>query len=95
MVQVQDYEVAVGSSFDVNHADSYKAVYFVEPVSQNPSYHVTRNIIVKESPTEIQTERSSDSGGNSGQTGESESEEDSEPHSEIQSETEVTEPETV
>ena len=126
VVQVQDYEVEVGSSFDVktefsgmkinsekvkvtfheaknesgqdfdvNHVDSYKAVYFVEPFSKNPSYHVTRKIIVKEPTTEAQTERSSDSGGNSGQTGESESEEDSEAHSEIQSETEVTEPETV
>ena len=126
VVQVQDYEVEVGSSFDVktdfsgmkinsekvkvtfheaknesgqdfdvNHVDSYKAVYFVEPFSKNPSYHVTRKIIVKEPTTEAQTEKSSDSGGNSGQTGESESEEDSEPHSEIQSETEVTEPETV
>lgn len=126
VVQVQDYEVEVGSSFDVktdfsgmkfklekvkvtfyeaknesgqdfdvNQADSYKAVYFVEPFSKNPSYHVTRKIIVKEPITEVQTERSSDSGDNSGQTGESESEEDSEAHSEIQSETEVTESETV
>lgn len=126
VVQVQDYEVEVGSSFDaktdfsgmkfnlekvkvtfheaknesgqdfdVNQADSYKAVYFVEPFSKNPSYHVTRKIIVKEPITEAQTERSSDSGDNIGQTGESESEEDSEAHSEIQSETEVTESETV
>lgn len=126
VVQIQDYEVEVGSSFDVktdfsgmkfnlekvkvtfheaknesgqdfdvNQADSYKAVYFVEPFSKNPSYHVTRKIIVKEPITEAQTERSSDSGDNIGQTGESESEEDSEAHSEIQSETEVTESETV
>lgn len=67
----------------------------MEPFSKNPSYHVTRKIIVKEPITEVQTERSSDSGDNSGQTGESESEEDSESHSEIQSETEVTESETV
>ena len=84
VVQVQDYEVEVGSSFDVktdfsgmkfklekvkvtfheaknesgqdfdvNQADSYKAVYFVEPFSKNPSYHVTRKIIVKEPITEV------------------------------------------
>ncbi len=37
-----------GSKFDIGKAGTYKAVYFVEPVSKNPSYHVSRNIIVKE-----------------------------------------------
>lgn len=37
-----------GKKFDMGKAGTYKAVYFVEPVSKNPSYHVSRNIIVKE-----------------------------------------------
>ncbi len=74
IVTAGDYEVEVGSSFDVEHDfsgmeipeekvqvkfheaknqsgqdfDMNRAVYFVEPVSGNPSYHVSRNIIVKE-----------------------------------------------
>ena len=37
-----------GEKFDIGKAGIYKAVYFVEPASKNPSYHVSRNIIVKE-----------------------------------------------
>ena len=36
-----------GEKFDIGKAGTYKAVYFVEPASKNPSYHVSRNIIVK------------------------------------------------
>lgn len=70
--------------FDVNRADSYKAVYFVEPVSGNPCYHVVRKIIVKEPFTEAKAEKSADSGSDSRNTGETESEEseDSESHME-------------
>ena len=37
-----------GQDFDTNQPDSYKAVYFVEPVSGNPSYHVSRELMVVE-----------------------------------------------
>lgn len=37
-----------GQKFDSNRADTYEAVYFVEPVSKNPSYHICRHITVKE-----------------------------------------------
>lgn len=37
-----------GERFDIGKAGTYKAVYFVEPASKNPSYHVCRNIVVKE-----------------------------------------------
>ncbi len=37
-----------GEKFDIGKAGTYKAVYFVKPASKNPSYHVSRNIIVKE-----------------------------------------------
>lgn len=36
-----------GKKIDIGKAGTYKAVYFVEPASKNPSYHVSRNIIVK------------------------------------------------
>lgn len=40
-------ENTVGQEFDSNLADTYKAIYFVEPFSKNPPYHISRNIIVK------------------------------------------------
>lgn len=79
-----------GQDFDKNRAGTYKAVYFVEPVSGNPSYHVVRKIIVKEPSVKLQTGKSSASGGETGQTEESEGEDgESEAHSE--STAEVTE----
>ncbi len=48
-----------GQDFDVNQVDTYKAIYFVEPVSGNPSYHVSRNIIVKEKAEISQPEENS------------------------------------
>ena len=46
-----------GENYDGNRAGTYKAVYFVEPVSGHPSYHICRNIIVKEPATEKQSEK--------------------------------------
>ena len=37
-----------GEKFDIGKAGTYKAVYFVDPMSKHPSYHISRNIIVKE-----------------------------------------------
>ena len=87
MVKAKDYEITVGSEFDVtcdftgleikddkkvkvtfeeakneegkdfalDHADSYKAVYYVEPVNEaHPKYQISRNLIVKEAETEVQ-----------------------------------------
>lgn len=34
-----------GQEFDSSLADTYRAVYFVEPVSKNPSYYISRNIL--------------------------------------------------
>ncbi|MGN1203653.1 MAG: Cna protein B-type domain protein, partial [Lachnospiraceae bacterium] len=34
--------------FSINHADTYKAVYYVEPVSGHPVYQISRKIIVRE-----------------------------------------------
>ena len=46
-----------GQAFDGNKADTYHAVYFVEPVSGHPSYHVQRNIVVREPSAEIHKEK--------------------------------------
>lgn len=87
VVKAKDYEITVGSKFDVtcdftgleikddkkvkvtfeeakneegkdfalDHADSYKAVYYVEPVNEaHPKYRISRNLIVKEAETEVQ-----------------------------------------
>lgn len=87
VVKAKDYEITVGSEFDVtcdftgleikddkkvkvtfeeakneegkdfaaDHADSYKAVYYVEPVNEaHPKYQISRNLIVKEAETEAQ-----------------------------------------
>ena len=35
-----------GETFNIGKAGTYKAVYLVEPVSRNPSYHISRNIVV-------------------------------------------------
>lgn len=87
VVKAKDYEITVGSKFDVtcdftgleikddkkvkvtfeeakneegkdfalDHADSYNAVYYVEPVNEaHPKYQISRNLIVKEAETEVQ-----------------------------------------
>lgn len=44
-----------GKDFALDHADSYKAVYYVEPVNvAHPKYQISRNLIVKEAETEVQ-----------------------------------------
>ena len=78
-----------GQNYDGNHADTYKAVYFVEPVSGHPFYHVCRNIIVKEPVKERQTESHFDGGGTGEESTEAESEdEDSEQQPQTELETE-------
>ena len=37
-----------GEKFDIGKAGTYKAVYFVEPASKNPFYHISRDIIVRQ-----------------------------------------------
>lgn len=49
-VKVRFYEAKnqKGQEFHTDHADTYQAVYFVEPIREAPSYHVIRNITVTE-----------------------------------------------
>ena len=47
-VTFQKAENDAGESFSTSHADTYHAVYYVEPVNQNhPVYQIGRNLIVK------------------------------------------------
>ena len=63
-VQVTFHEAknASGQDFDVNRPDTYKAIYFVKPVSGHPSYHVSRDIMVVEKSKEAQHDMDSISG---------------------------------
>lgn len=89
VVTAKDYEVEVGSNFDVksdytgleirddnkvkvtfeeaknekqedfttDHVDTYKAVYYVEPVnSEHPKYQISRKLIVRENAVSTQAE---------------------------------------
>ena len=43
--------------FTTDRADTYKAVYYVEPVNQeHPKYQISRKLIVREKETEVRTE---------------------------------------
>ena len=84
--------------FTTDHADTYKAVYYVEPVNQeHPKYQISRKLIVREKETEVQTEAAgseavteSETAGSEQQTEEAE---DSEADSELLPTEEVTESE--
>ena len=125
VVKAKDYEINVGSEFDVtcdftgleikddkkvkvtfeeakneegkdfalDHADSYKAVYYVEPVNEaHPKYQISRNLIVKEAETEVQA--ASEGGGeDAGSSGTEEAADDDEADSQTLSaeESETTE----
>lgn len=79
-----------GQDYDGNHADTYRAVYFVEPLSGHPAYHICRNIIVKEPVTEKQAESHADGTGTGGESEESDSEdEDADPQPQTETATEA------
>ena len=75
-VAFQEAKGSAGQEFDINIKDSYKAVYLVEPISGNPSYHVSRNITVKDPVVEVQSEKATIAVGENAQTEEEESEDE-------------------
>ena len=84
--------------FTTDHADTYKAVYYVEPVNQeHPKYQISRKLIVREKATEAQTEAAGSEAVTESETAGSEQQtekaEDSEADSELLSTEEVTESE--
>lgn len=56
-VTFEEAKNAAGDNFSTDYADTYQAVYYVEPLTTNhPKYQVSRNLIVKESVTAVQPE---------------------------------------
>lgn len=70
-VRFHEAKNVAGEYFNANHADTYHAVYYVEPISGNPAYQISRNIIVKEL-TEADVSGNAVSGGDVEQTEHSE-----------------------
>lgn len=57
-VTYQEAKNEEGKDFSTSYADSYKAVYYVEPKNpEHPKYRINRMLIVKEPVTETQTEQ--------------------------------------
>lgn len=84
--------------FTTDHTDTYKAVYYVEPVNQeHPKYQISRKLIVREKETEAQTETAGSEAATESETAGSEQQteeaEDSEADSELLPTEEVTESE--
>ena len=89
-VKFHEAKNEAGQDYDGNHADTYRAVYFVEPLSGHPSYHISRNLIVKEPVSESPSENHSDGGGTGGESEEPESEdEDAEPQPQTEPKTDA------
>lgn len=76
-----------GEDFSTKQADTYKAVYYVEPVSGHPAYQIQRNLVVKEVKSSEETASASDGEGNAPA-----SEDSSEDSEESDTQTEVTLP---
>lgn len=74
-----------GEDFTTSHADTYKTVYYVEPVNQeHPKYQISRNVTVKE--VEKVSEIASEDAEQSETSEPEDDEEDSESQTEIQEE---------
>lgn len=95
-VTFQKAENDAGENFSTSHADTYHAVYYVEPVNQNhPVYQIGRNLIVKEPVTAAQSEPQTEQAVTEEDTGSDDEEAASQEETETVSvETEIVEPET-
>ena len=92
----QKAESDAGESFSTSHADTYHAVYYVEPVNQkHPVYQIGRNLIVKEPVTAAQSEPQTEQSVTEEDTGSDDEEAASQEETETEPvETEIVEPET-
>lgn len=92
----QKAENDAGENFSTSHADTYHAVYYVEPVNQNhPVYQIGRNLIVKEPVTAVQSEPQTEQAVTEEDTGSDDEEAASQEETEtVPVETEIVEPET-
>lgn len=95
-VTFQKAESDAGESFSTSHADTYHAVYYVEPVNQNhPIYQIGRNLIVKEPVAASQSEPQTEQAVTEEDTGSDDEEAASQEETETEPvETEIVEPET-
>ena len=83
-----------GESFSTDHADTYEAVYYVEPANTaHPTYQVSRKIVVKEVQTEaestVNTDGNADNDSGDAQTEDSDEEDESDSEQIAESETET------
>ena len=95
-VTFQKAESDAGESLSTGHADTYHAVYYVEPVNQNhPVYQIGRNLIVKEPVAASQSEPQTEQAVTEEDTGSDDEEAASQEETETEPvETEIVEPET-
>lgn len=95
-VTFQKAESDAGENFSTGHADTYHAVYYVEPVNQNhPVYQIGRNLIVKEPVAASQSEPQTEQAVTEEDTGSDDEEAASQEETETEPvETEIVEPET-
>ena len=95
-VTFQKAENDAGENFSTSHADTYHAVYYVEPVNQNqPVYQIGRNLIVKEPVTAAQSEPQTEQAVTEEDTSSDDEEAASQEETEtVPVETEIVEPET-
>ena len=77
-VTFQEAKDEDGNNFSTEYANSYKAVYYVEPqTTDHPTYQINRKIVVKEAEAESESKKDTSSEQNSG-TSESADAEDAE-----------------
>ena len=94
-VTLHEAKNEAGESFSTDHTDTYKTVYYVEPLSGNPIYQIHRNLVIKapKTQTEPSTQQGNLSGDGQGTATEETSDEEGESDSELPvSEEIVTEP---
>lgn len=85
-----------GNDFTTDHADTYKAVYYVEPVNtEHSKYQISRNLIVKEAETEAQTASEAGTEGMESETGDSEEDGEADSQTDVVTETELPETEAM
>ena len=79
-VTFEEAKNEAGEDFTTEKADTYKAVYYVEPLTtDHPKYQISRNLIVKEAPqTEAQIDVQSEGQDNGGDSGSGEETDDGE-----------------
>lgn len=95
-VSFEEAKNADGKDFDTSYADTYEAVYYVEPQTTNhPTYQISRKLTVAEPSSEAKSaeSHSPDEGGQG--SGEEDAEEsEPEPETAVSMETGMAEPET-